>query len=135
MLFRPLSLLAALVLTSCMDIDTITLSDDAGVRDGAIIDPDAAAVCNQCLEAPSSPGPGCADQYAACYADKNCNAQQQCYNRRCANETRSVDVFRCGSECFAELLIPASDPAATLSYNIFLCSTGPCKPVCFPLEM
>jgi hypothetical protein len=127
---RQLLTLALLASTACMDIDTVTVRRDAGV-----IDPDAAAPCNECLSAPVSPGPGCKEVYEACYANANCSAQQDCYTERCSAETRSVDVFRCGSECFALLNIPANDPAATLSYNIFLCSTGACKPVCFPLEM
>jgi hypothetical protein len=127
---RKVFALTLLASSGCMDIDTVSVAKDAGV-----VDPDAAAACYQCLGAPASPGPGCAEVYAACYADTNCSAQQDCYNRRCSAETRSVDVFRCGSECFAELNIPGSDPAATLSYNIFLCATGPCKPVCYPLEM
>jgi hypothetical protein len=134
---RPTALLVSMLLMACTGIDAIVVDakeQPLPTADSGSDAQTAADVCDACLHGPNDPGPGCADEYAACDADAKCKAQQECYQERCSTKTASADVFRCGSQCFADLGVAIDDPASTLSYNIFLCSTGSCKSVCFPGE-
>lgn len=134
-LLLPLTFLFAGV--ACTSLETVTVESKDQPQVTVEAGTDAAAaiqLCYDCLAAPNEPGPGCANEYEACDADPKCKAQQACYRANCAWAIATADVFACGSQCFADLGVAPNDPASLLSYNIYLCSTGACKPVCFPTE-
>ncbi|HEX7671832.1 MAG TPA: hypothetical protein VF395_19695 [Polyangiaceae bacterium] len=133
---RPLtSALIALVVTACTGIDPVIVKPKSSPQPAADGGGDVAALpplCTPCLQAPDLPGPGCADEVKACDDDPKCKAQQACYAEQCGWARAPSDVFACGSQCFAGLGVATADPASLLSYRIYLCSTGACKPICFP---
>jgi hypothetical protein len=136
-MLRLLPLMSFCLLAACRSLDPTVLEQETPPAPTYDAGTDAAAAlkaCNDCLAAPNDPGPGCADQYRACHADPQCDAQQECYAANCSWAIASADVFACGSQCFADLGVAPGDPASLLSYDIYLCSTGACKSVCFPTE-
>lgn len=132
---RLLPLTVLFALAACTSLETIVVEKNDQPLTDAGGDAAATQACYDCLEAPNDPGPGCANEYKACDDDPKCKAQQACYRKDCSWAIKPTDVFACGSKCFEDLGVAFDDPASLLAYNIYLCATKACGPLCFPTEV
>jgi hypothetical protein len=93
----------------------------------------ASAACLKCLITPDVPGPGCADEVAACRAAQTCSRGYDCtFQRGCVGG--SVKTF---TNCLPACTVAAGfasqdDPGRIAGLRIYECLTrGGCASVCF----
>lgn len=94
--------------------------------------PDPKALCRACIQTPNSPGPGCGDQYQACFANEKCVLIFECVLAKgCTSRPTQPEIINCALPCVSEAGgVNIGDPAVQLILPIAPCVLGPCKPSC-----
>lgn len=113
---------------ACSGLDAEKVDKDAGaVTDGS------ATQCQQCLEAPNQPGPGCANELAACQANALCADHLVCLEQQgCTALTTREEMFTCGTQCWQDRHVDINDPAVALGYAVYRCRITSCGSICYP---
>lgn len=95
-------------------------------------DVDMRPPCEQCIESPDQPGPGCADELAACRADPRCNATYDCViAHSCLTRGSQRRIILCGLPCAQDAgIIAQDDPAAVLVLAVVACLQTACPSEC-----
>lgn len=123
----------------CLDVDPLPFYPrDAGTMDVGSVDdagedaPDPKAVCRACIETPNDPGPGCGDQYQACFANDKCVLIFECVLAKgCTSAPTQPEIINCALPCVSEAGgVNIGDPAVQLILPIAPCVLGVCKPAC-----
>jgi hypothetical protein len=111
--------------TGCIDPEPIVVDRTDQVM--------ASAECLKCVSTPDVPGPGCADEVAACRAAETCSRGYDCtFQRGCVGGTVKTFVA-----CLPACTILAGfksqdDPGREAGLRIYECLTrGGCSSVCF----
>jgi hypothetical protein len=97
----------------------------------------ASAECLKCLSTPDTPGPGCADEVAACRAAPICSIGYDCqFQRGCVGgSTKTFNACLPGCTVAAGFSSPdtsTDDPGRIAGLHIYQCLTrGACSAVCF----
>jgi hypothetical protein len=132
----------ACAFAACLDLTPIAYQVDAGAppEDATIdaaTDMDAGEVgpppCIHCLTTPDdAASPGCAQEIAACTANKACTIIYECaLMNQCFEQPSFREIVNCGIPCVAQSgIISSSDPALTLIYDIALCAQRSCNEPC-----
>ncbi len=119
--------------SSCVDTTPIYVADssqyvvpmEAGIDAGE-------SACMRCQRAPDVPGPGCADELAACYTHPSCAKTADCSKAAgCYDLGNSADWTSCSLTCGEKEKL-GEDPAALgAAYTNFNClqrvCAGPCN--------
>ena len=122
----------AFVGTACLDLTPTVVGVAEGGRDGA--SEEAQTACRECVLAAHEPGPGCADEFAACGLNDTCARIIACsFDDLCYGSTIK-SYLACSAPC--QSLLPAvDDPAVPLLLPLYNCATtGSCAAACFPAE-
>ncbi len=93
----------------------------------------ASAACLKCLGTPDVPGPGCADEIAACRGTPTCSRSYDCsLQRGCIGGAVSA-LVACLPECTRAAGIQGSDdPGRITGLAVYECITrGACASLCF----
>lgn len=89
--------------------------------------------CRKCMLAPKDPGPGCANEFAACQGNELCVQHLECVEERgCSNLASREELFQCGSACYEDHHVDINDPAVGLGYALYRCRIGACGSICHP---
>jgi hypothetical protein len=93
----------------------------------------ASAACLKCLSTPDVPGPGCADEVAACRAAQTCSRGYDCsFQRGCVGGTIKTFVACLPACTLAAGFMSQDDPGRIAGLRIYECLTrGGCSSVCF----
>jgi hypothetical protein len=128
---------AALAIVACLDPSPYTMpasASDAAPPLDASRDGDAAIVttCTTCLQTPDTPGPGCADEVAACKASAKCNVALECALANACFERGSLEkLVACGLPCAQDAgIVSNDDPALSQAYDLFHCAGTTCGGPC-----
>ena len=132
--------------SACLDATPVTVSNEETIPDGAPPSADvqpgdggtdreaeaAPSACDLCLHAPDTPGPGCADELAACQANPECGRAIACaLGQGCFDMGSTAALVVCGLPCAAEAgIVTFTDPATTLAFNVFQCAGTTCATAC-----
>ena len=129
-------------LSACLDMTPIEFAPavpEAAPPPPPIIDagPDVPDVdtrppCELCLESPDQPGPGCADELAACRADTKCKATYDCVLANgCLTKGSQKKMILCGLPCAENAgILTQDEPAAVLVLKVVACVQGACASAC-----
>jgi hypothetical protein len=148
-----LLLATALVLlaVACLDMSPIIVENppvmrpdiyvprpDVEVPDGAdaaAFDVDLRPPCQMCLESPDQPGPGCAQEVAACNAIPQCAVTYACVvSSGCLYLPTRAELAQCAIPCLQEAGITSMNtPAGMAAYNLTVCGFMICTKVCGPI--
>ena len=102
--------------------------------DAAAFDVDLRPPCQRCLESPDQPGPGCAQEIAACEANPQCAQVYACviYSGCLYLASRSA-LANCAIPCLQEAGVTSqTTPAGMAAYNLTICGFTTCTRVCGP---
>jgi hypothetical protein len=95
-------------------------------------DVDRRTLCQQCVEAPDMPGPGCGDELATCLADDKCKGAYECViAKSCLLKGTQEKVVLCGLPCAADAGITSQfEQAAVDLYGVASCALMACPKPC-----
>ncbi len=90
--------------------------------------------CQQCIETPDTPGPGCHDELAACLVDPLCKSAYECIlENGCLTKGTRQKVIICGLPCAEDAgIITQTEPAAVEILNVASCASKACQTSCLP---
>lgn len=109
-------------------VDTTPIEVPSAALDGGA---DANGACLACIESPNAPGPGCADELAACDQYALCTSTGQCaIASHCYDAPSIADFASCSVECGEEIGIAADPDALAAATAVFICTIGFCNDVC-----
>lgn len=126
--------IVAAIVCACADTTPVLVIDER--NDASTLDaPEASSAltaCLQCLTTPDNPGPGCADEIAACEANAKCKITLECAVRKeCFLAPSREDLINCGTACTDEAGIKTeSDPSVALAASLDGCIEINCASVC-----
>jgi hypothetical protein len=118
-------LFASAIAASCLDTAPITVASSSNVSSQS-------RECAACYVAPNVPGPGCADEVTACFADPKCKKAFQCSVDRGCFQGAKEQLITCGTDCASQAgFTSLADTAYALATKVYACLLGPCKDACF----
>jgi hypothetical protein len=124
------------VLHACLDVQVIHVDEpgsDGGGGPGHDLDvaSDAPRPCELCMNAPSDPGPGCAQEVAICAADRGCHDTMVCaVAARCLELSGMGTILDCGTPCGRDAGLDLSSPSLTYLFDVLACAQDSCGPIC-----
>ena len=132
---------AALGLAACLDMTTVEFvapvpdaSPPPPVVDAGpdVPDVDTRPPCDQCLASPDQPGPGCADELAACLADTKCHAMYECVvAQQCLTKGSQKKIILCGLPCAESAgIVTQDEPAVVFVLAVVSCLQSACAVAC-----
>ena len=90
-------------------------------------------LCAACYRAANQPGPGCANEVAACNAIDRCKQAFECSEVKGCYRGSKENLVSCGTPCAAEAgVVTVDDPAIVAGTRFYACILGPCRQACFP---
>jgi hypothetical protein len=111
---------------ACVDTEPVVVDEiqrDAGA--------DAIGPCGTCVEAPSEPGPGCADALAGCHAHEACKETIDCaFETGCLELPTVPELISCGIDCSETTNVTDDKDAVAALSTLFTCMIEPCAPFC-----
>jgi hypothetical protein len=111
---------------ACVDTEPVVVEEvrlDAGA--------DANGPCGTCVQAPSEPGPGCADVLDDCNEHERCKLTMECAFASGCLELPTISVIvSCGIDCTETTGIAQDQEAITALTAVFTCLVGACAPSC-----
>ena len=132
--------IAAACAMGCLDLTPRVVPTDAAVDpiDSGHADPDAGpTACWICINTPSTPGPGCASEWAGCSVDSRCRILVECMEEiGCFKLADRGQLIECIAVCGPRInLTGGTDHAITLMTPVTMCTRlGPCSPTCVGSE-
>ncbi len=133
-------MLAALGAASgCLDFTPVTVVSDAAivVRDASTQPSDADGEaqpdppCLACIKSPNVPGPGCANELAACDATAKCRFIFDCaYENGCVTKPMQSESIACALPCGDQLGTSAFEASILSALTLTTCFHMACAAAC-----
>lgn len=138
-LFRTVAavVLVGIVCPACLDPTPIIVKKDASTAPGdATADANVHPACRACLEAPSSPGPGCGDDFDKCGSTGTCRQIYDCALKKDCFFKASVNAsISCGVPCAVQAgTTNQHDPSIGAILSLAACAHQACASVCEPRD-
>jgi len=123
---RPfVGIVVVTIVVGCLDVSGVSVPASIGAASQS-------RECASCYSSPDSPGPGCADEVAACYADERCKKAFVCSVEQGCFQGAKEQLITCGSECSRRAgFVSMQEHAYQLALDVYACLLGPCKDACF----
>lgn len=129
--------LAGIVPAACLDPTPIFVKRDASTGPGdAAADADVHPACRACIEAASSPGPGCGADLDKCYTTGTCRQIYGCaLTKGCFFQPSVNASISCGVPCAVQVgTTNQHDPSISAILAVAACAHQACASVCEPKD-
>ena len=121
-----LGISSCLAAVACINIDPSWDEADTATASGTV-----PVACQQCREAPSDPGPGCADELAVCNANETCVALDRCVILSGCHPSENLQGFLgCARPCADEHGVTLYDDIYQIAMPLGFCVMDNCEAEC-----
>jgi hypothetical protein len=122
---------AGVTIVACLDVPLIHVDEPEAGPPIADASTDGSRPCESCLRASSNPGPGCAQQFDACFNEPTCRATMECaIALGCPELQEPGKVIDCGNPCAVEAGLNPTTGAINILIDLLGCATTICGPIC-----